>query len=91
MFDVSKRIPTNETDDDGAQPGGGTLLTACQSRGPADLPAARLGAVPLRAEILLLPGVRQWRGAELGGRRGLAQARSPGQLTGQWTSRSTGH
>ena len=26
MFDVSKRIPTNETDDDAAEPGGGTLL-----------------------------------------------------------------
>src|SRR5437773_163107 len=26
MFDVSKRIPTNDTDDKSAQPGGGTLL-----------------------------------------------------------------
>jgi hypothetical protein len=26
MFDVNKRIPTNETDDNAAQPGGGTLL-----------------------------------------------------------------
>jgi hypothetical protein len=26
MFDVSKRIPTNDTDDNAAQPGGGTLL-----------------------------------------------------------------
>jgi len=26
MFDASKRIPTNDTDDKPAQPGGGTLL-----------------------------------------------------------------
>jgi len=26
MFDVTKRIPTNDTDDKPAQPGGGTLL-----------------------------------------------------------------
>jgi len=57
MFDASKRIPTNDTDDKPAQPGGGTLLDRlagaegqriCLPRGSARsrYPASDSGAMP---------------------------------------------